>query len=195
MARIRARFRGPIGIDDLSSVTRPWLDERARKRLPGRYDISAQRIWKIYFGILGESRQQHRRAKEYRDLSFAQDRYQIRPGPNLLLRQHYYRAARHPGTVHFRDTSVVTERRNERGRIHPGNKIEIIGVAQRKIHITGVRTFDTSWGPGRSTGVKDGRKALGWIVQPRWRFKARRCCRQLQDIERWQIAKFVLPSR
>ena len=108
-ACVGARLRGTVGIDDLSSATRPGLHQRVGEGLAGRHDIAAQRVGQIQLGVGRKGGQQHRRAEQYGDLGFTQDWQQIRAGSNLLPGQHDHRATRYPGAVHLGDTAVVPQ--------------------------------------------------------------------------------------
>ena len=77
----------------------------------------------------------------------------------------------------------------------PGRQIEILGVAQRKVHVTCVRALDALGHPGGAARVKDSRKALGGVIQPGRRLPVGYPLRQRQDVERRQVAELVLPPR
>jgi hypothetical protein len=150
----------------------------------------------IQLGSWCKGGEEHRRTEEDRDLSFSKDGDEVRAGPDLLLGQHDHGAARHPGAVHLRDAAVVAQRRSERGCVHAGKEIEVIGVAQGKVHVTCVRALDSLGHPSGAARVKNGRKALRGVIQPpRRRFSAGHPLRQRQDVERRQVAKLVLPPR
>src|SRR6516225_11719631 len=89
-ARVGARLRGTVGVDDLASGPGPRLHKRAGQGFARRDDVAAQRIGKIQFGGWCKGGEQHRRTEEYRDLSFAEDRDEVRAGLDLLLGQHYH---------------------------------------------------------------------------------------------------------
>src|SRR4029077_6406136 len=108
-ARVGARLRWAVGVDDLPPATGPRLHERGGKSFARRNDIAAQRIGEIQFGGWSERGQQHRWTEEHRDLGVAQYVYELRAGTNLLLGQHHHCAAGHPSAVHLRDAAVVAE--------------------------------------------------------------------------------------
>ena len=168
-ARIGARFRGAVSVDDLPSAPCPRLHERDRERFARRYDVAAQRIREIQLRCFREGREQHRRTEEDRDLGFPEDGDEVRAGPDLFFRQQDDGAARHPGAVHLRDAAVVSQRRRERGRIHAREEIEVIGVAQSEVHVTRVRALHALGHPRGPARVEDRRQALRGVIQPvRW---------------------------
>ena len=194
-ARVGARLCGSVSVDDLPSAPGPGLHERAGEGFARRNDVAAQRIGQIQFGGWCEGGEQHRRTEEHRDLGFSEDGDEVRAGSDLLLGQHDHSAARHPGAVHLRDAAIVAQRRSERGCVHARKEIEVIGVAQGKVHVTCVRALDSLGHPSGAARVKDGRKALRGVVQPRRRFPAGHPLRQRQDVECRQVAELVLPPR
>ena len=58
-----------------------------------------------------------------------------------------------------------------------------------------MRALDSRGHPGGAARVKDGRKALRGVVQPRRQFPAGHPLRQRQDVECLQVAELALPPR
>ena len=64
---------GAVGVDDLSSATRPGLHERAGEGFARRHDIAAQWVRQIQLRSWCESGKQHWGTEQHRDLCFTED--------------------------------------------------------------------------------------------------------------------------
>ncbi len=108
-AGVGAGFRGAVGVDDLSSATRPGLHQCAGEGLARRHDIAAQRVGEIQLRVSGKGGQQHRGTEQHGNLGCTENWQQIRPGSNLLSGQHDHGATRYPGAVHLGNAAVITQ--------------------------------------------------------------------------------------
>ncbi len=195
-AGVGARLGGAVGVDDLPSAAGPRLHQRGGEGLARRHDVAAERIGEIQLGGRRERGEQHRRTEQHRDLGLPEDGDEVRAGPDLLLGQQHHGATRHPGAVHLGDAAVVAQRRRERGRVHPGKEIEVVGVAQGEIHVAGVRALHALGHPGGAARVEDGREALRGVVQPgRRRSARRRSPASVRTSSVGRSRKLALPAR
>ncbi len=193
-ARVGAGLGGAVGVDDLPPATGPRLDERRGERLARGNDVAADRVGEIELGRRRERGQERRRTEEHGDLGLAQDGDELRAGPDLLLGQQHHGAPRHPGAVHLGDAAVVSQRRRERGRVHPRNEIEEVRVGQREIHVAGVRTLHSLGHPGGAAGVEEGGEAFSRVVEPGWR-QAARCSTRAAPAGRSSAGRESSPAR
>ena len=108
-ARVGARLRGAVGVDDLPSAPSPGLDERVWEGFTGRHNVATQRIGEVHLGHWREGAEQHRGTEQNGDLGFAEDGDEFRARPDLLLGHHDHGAARHPRAVHLGDAAVVSQ--------------------------------------------------------------------------------------